>query len=37
MGFASVDEKDPCVVKSRALEIIDARGKKAVVSYHDVV
>ncbi len=36
-GFVAIDEKDPCVVKSRALEIIVDRGNTMVMSYHDVV
>jgi hypothetical protein len=36
-GFVAVDAKIPCVVKSRALQVLVDRGNTMVISYHDVV
>ncbi len=36
-GFVAVDEKNPCIVKSRGLEIVDDGKHTMVMSYHDVV
>jgi hypothetical protein len=37
MGFVAIDAKNPCVVKSRALQVLEDAGKTIVVSFHDVV
>ena len=36
-GFAQVDSSNPCIVRSRALEIVREKDVNAVVSYHDAV
>lgn len=37
VGFVAIDPAEPCVVRSRALQLLRDEGGAHVVSYHDLV
>lgn len=36
-GFVAIDPANQCIVRSRALELVEEDGVTAVISYHDAI